>query len=117
MTILVLHLVFALLAYEVSTIVVHELGHGLAATALRIPWRPTIHRGRPGILIAPDDRRLKPWQRRVTAAGGPLANAAVAVAALKLGLPLLFEMNALFAVANLLPFRIADGRRIITGAA
>lgn len=103
-----------LLALPMS-VVVHEIGHAVAATMLRLPWRLTLTRYGPGIRIGSDAIRLTRRQITVTAVAGPLANLALASVAYQAGLALLVLCSLEVAFVNLLPFPRSDGRRILRG--
>lgn len=96
-----------------ATLVVHEAGHALAATALRLPWRPILTRHGPAVVIGRDDLRLTRRQVVLTAAGGPLANIAVCAAAYALGQGLVVLVGLEIVVLNLLPLPRSDGSKII----
>lgn len=95
------------------TLVAHETGHALAAQLYGLPWKPTLTRHGPGVVIGSETIRLSPAQVRVTAAAGPAANLLLVAVGLRLGVPFMVLASLEFAVMNLLPFRRSDGARIL----
>jgi hypothetical protein len=70
-----------LLGAITAALLIHELGHAVAAEALGLRWRPVLTWHGPGIRIGSDELRLTRHQVVTTALAGPLASLAFAVAA------------------------------------
>lgn len=108
-------IVAAILLAVCVALVVHECGHAVVASVLRLPWTPVLTRHGPGMRIGSDAITLTRRQVAMTCAGGPAANVLLAVLAIRFGFGLLALVNLEFAVANLIPFRRSDGHRILFG--
>lgn len=68
------------LASALAALLAHELGHATAAQTLNLPWKLIVTRHGPGIRVGADTIRLTRQQIIVTAASGPAASLAFAVA-------------------------------------
>ena len=103
-----------LIAALVATACLHEAGHLAIALALRLPCRPILTRYGPGARIGCANLDLTRWQVRLTAAGGPAANLALAFGVCyPLHLGLMALLNIAFAAINLLPIPRSDGTKIL----
>jgi hypothetical protein len=110
-TMLDLDLILALIV--AVTLVVHEIGHVLAAVALRLHWRPILTWHGPAVVIGRDDLLLTRRQLVLTSAGGPLANIALCAVAYLLGQGLVVAVGLEILFWNLLPWPRSDGLKML----